>query len=287
MVDPPGFTVTGIGPVRRITLNRPDRRNAQTVAMWHALDRAAEQLAQDREVRCVVLSGAGATFSAGIDLAELGETGTLTRIAATPSIAAGVEPGAEVLLGAAQRAFLWPTRAPFLVIAAVEGVAIGAGMELALACDVRIVADTARMRLPEMAMGVVPDLGGCHLLRHLVGYERALDLIVHPGGSPAATPSTLVWRYATNPPARWSRPRSPMPTRPPPCRAAPSAMPRRHWPSPRRRPASRWRPGACSPGCELDQLSPVDRLGRLHADRQAGVARVPGLTRRWWAQPPR
>jgi len=179
MVDPPGFTVTGIGPVRRITLNRPDRRNAQTVAMWHALDRAAEQLAQDREVRCVVLSGAGATFSAGIDLAELGETGTLTRIAATPSIAAGVEPGAEVLLGAAQRAFLWPTRAPFLVIAAVEGVAIGAGMELALACDVRIVADTARMRLPEMAMGVVPDLGGCHLLRHLVGYERALDLIVH------------------------------------------------------------------------------------------------------------
>jgi enoyl-CoA hydratase/carnithine racemase len=173
----PGFAVTGTGPVRYLTLDRPHRRNAQTLAMWHAMDKAAEQLAADSEVRCVIVTGAGETFSAGLDLDELAAGGALTAIARTPS---GPEPSAaEGMLAETQRAFLWPTRAPYLTIAAVEGAAIGAGMELALACDVRIVASTARLRLPEVSMGVVPDLGGCHLLRSLVGYERALDLIVN------------------------------------------------------------------------------------------------------------
>jgi enoyl-CoA hydratase/carnithine racemase len=177
VTEEPGFTLTGTGPVRRLTLDRAHRHNAQTVAMWFAMDRAAEHLATENEVRCVVVSGAGDTFSAGIDLGELADDGALAAIARTPS-GAGAS-AAEGMLAAVQRAFLWPTRAPFLTIAAVEGVAIGAGMELALACDVRIVADTARLRLPEVGMGVVPDLGGCHLLRGLVGYERALDLIVN------------------------------------------------------------------------------------------------------------
>jgi len=173
----PGFTVTGTGPVRHLTLDRPHRHNAQTLAMWHAMDRAADQLAADGDVRCVIVTGAGTTFSAGLDLDELADDGALTAIARTPS---GPEPfAAEGLLAAVQRVFLWPTRAPFLTIAAVEGAAIGAGMELALACDVRIVSDTARLRLPEVGMGVMPDLGGCHLLRNTVGYERALDLIVN------------------------------------------------------------------------------------------------------------
>lgn len=174
---PLGFTVTGTGPVRRLTLDRPHRRNAQTLAMWHAMDRAAEQLAAEAEVRCLIVTGTGDTFSAGLDLDELAEDGALTAIARTPS-GTGTA-AAEGALAAAQRAFLWPNRAPFLTIAAVEGVAIGAGMELALACDIRIVADTARLRLPEVGIGVVPDLGGCHLLRNLIGYERALDLIVN------------------------------------------------------------------------------------------------------------
>lgn len=173
----PGFTLTGTGPVRHLTLDRPHRRNAQTLAMWHAMDHAAEQLADDTGVRCLIVTGAGGTFSAGIDLDELAEDGALTAIARTLSGEGTAAAGG--MLAAAQRAFLWPTRAPFLTIAAVEGVAIGAGMELALACDIRIVADTARLRLPEVDMGVVPDLGGCHLLRNLIGYERALDLIVN------------------------------------------------------------------------------------------------------------
>ncbi len=170
----PGFTLTGTGPVRHLTLHRPHRRNAQTVAMWHAMDSAAERLAVDTDVRCLIVTGAGGTFSAGLDLDELAEDGALTAIARTP----GGTGAAEGMLATVQRAFLWPSRAPYLTIAAVEGVAIGAGMELALACDIRIVADTARLRLPEVGMGVVPDLGGCHLLRNLIGYERALDLIV-------------------------------------------------------------------------------------------------------------
>ena len=173
----PGFTLTGTGPVRHLTLRRPHRRNAQTLAMWHAMDSAAEQLAVDTEVRCLIVTGDGDTFSAGLDLDELAEDGALTAIARTPS-GAGTA-AAEGMLTAVQRAFLWPSRVPYLTIAAVEGAAIGAGMELALACDIRIVADTARLRLPEVGMGVVPDLGGCHLLRNLVGYERALDLIVN------------------------------------------------------------------------------------------------------------
>jgi len=169
----PVIRVEGSGAVRRLVLDRPARRNAQTVAMWRELDRAATALAEDPEVRCVVLSGAGGCFSSGLDLDEL-----------TPGHALAVLTDPEAthealaLLAELQAAFLWPTRAPFLVVAAVEGVALGAGLELALACDVRLVADDARLQLPEVAMGTVPDLGGCHHLRQLVGYERALDLLV-------------------------------------------------------------------------------------------------------------
>ncbi len=165
--------VEGSGAVRRLVLDRPARRNAQTVAMWRELDRAATALAEDPEVRCVVLSGAGGCFSSGLDLDELAPgqaLALLTDPARTDE--------ALALLAELQPVFLWPTRAPFLVIAAVEGVALGAGLELALACDVRFVAEDARLQLPEVGMGTVPDLGGCHHLRELVGYERALDLLV-------------------------------------------------------------------------------------------------------------
>lgn len=188
MTTSPEFTVTGGGAVRHITLDRPDRRNAQTLAMWRGLDRVTAELSEDPQVRAVVLRGAGGSFSAGLDLDELADTGELMRMARTadaPPDSPGSKNGngddreaAMGWLAEVQHAFLWARRSPFVVVAAVEGVAIGAGMELALACDVRIVADDARLRLPEVAMGVVPDLGGCHLLRNLVGYERALDLVV-------------------------------------------------------------------------------------------------------------
>ncbi len=171
MID--GVRVEGSGPVRRLVLDRPARRNAQTVAMWRELDRLAAALAADSGVRCVVLSGAGDCFSSGLDLGELAPGNPLALLADP-----GAGQKARALLSELQTAFLWPTRAPFLVIAEVAGVALGAGFELALACDIRLVAEDARLQLPEVAMGVVPDLGGCHHLRELVGYERALDLLV-------------------------------------------------------------------------------------------------------------
>ena len=81
-------------------------------------------------------------------------------------------------MGELRDAFLWPTRVPVPVIAAVRGIALGAGCELALACDVRIVSGSAILGLPEVLKGVVPDLGGCDRLRELIGPERALDLIL-------------------------------------------------------------------------------------------------------------
>lgn len=224
-----GFAVTGTGSVRHLTLDRPHRRNAQTLAMWHAMDHAADRLAADEEVRCLIISGAGNTFSAGLDLAELAEDGALTAVARAdgerdPSAAEG-------MFAALQRAFLWPTRAPFVTIAAIaaiEGVAIGAGMELALACDIRIVADTARLRLPEVSMGVVPDLGGCHLVCQLIGYERALDLIINSGGSPGLKPSIWGWRCGLSPPAPPPTPQPPTPGQSPICQPARFVTPRRH-----------------------------------------------------------
>ena len=165
--------VEGSGAVRRVVLDRPARRNAQTVAMWRELDRVAAQLAEDPEVRCVVLSGAGGWFSSGLDLEEL-RPGNALAILTDPD----GDTAARFLLSELQATFLWPTRTPFLVIAAVDGIAIGAGFELALACDVRFVADDARLQLPEVAMGTVPDLGACHHLRELLGYEQALDLLL-------------------------------------------------------------------------------------------------------------
>ena len=168
-----GVRLEGGGAVRRLILDRPSRRNAQTVAMWRELNRHATVLATDPGVRCVVLSGAGGYFSSGLDLDELASGHALALLSDPErSHAAGA------LLAELQTTFLWPTRVPFLVVAAVEGGALGAGLELALACDVRWVADDARLQLPEVAMGTVPDLGGCHHLCQLVGYERALDLLV-------------------------------------------------------------------------------------------------------------
>ena len=165
--------VEGSGAVRRVVLNRPARRNAQTVAMWRELNRVATELGDDPQVRCVVLCGEGGWFSSGLDLDEL-KPGNALAVLTDPDR----DTEARSLLSELQTTFLWPTRAPFVVVAAVDGVALGAGFELALACDVRLVADDARLQLPEVAMGAVPDLGGCHHLREIVGYEQALDLLL-------------------------------------------------------------------------------------------------------------
>ncbi|SNR60575.1 Enoyl-CoA hydratase/carnithine racemase [Haloechinothrix alba] len=169
-------SIEGDGPVRHLVLNRPDRHNAQTPVMWAELATVGRELAADPDVRCLVICGAGDTFSSGIDLNELRDpNGFIKRLAAHPN----GDP--DPMLGdiaVAQQAFQWMLRAPFLIIAAVTGVAFGVGFQLALASDVRIVASGARLALREASYGLIPDMGATASLPQLVGRERALDLML-------------------------------------------------------------------------------------------------------------
>ncbi|MFN0178414.1 MAG: enoyl-CoA hydratase/isomerase family protein [Gemmatimonadales bacterium] len=151
--------------VVRLRLNRPEKRNAQTPEMWRELRETGVELIDDRSVRVVLLSGNGPGFSAGIDLGVLLGAATGSG-AALPS---DVEP--------IQQAFTWLRDAPFPTIAAVHGFALGAGAQLALACDLRILADDAVMAFPEINFGILPDLGGCVWLPELIGSARAKELI--------------------------------------------------------------------------------------------------------------
>src|SRR5690242_9920195 len=161
------------GPVATITLNAPDRRNAQVPSMWHALTAIGEALPD--EVRVVVVRGSGPCFSAGLDLGLLspegieGEESTLELMNATD---------AEIIdtIDGYQRGFTWLTDPRFISIASVHGFAIGAGFQLALACDLRVVADDAWFCMKEPALGLVPDLTGTKPLVELVGYSRALEI---------------------------------------------------------------------------------------------------------------
>jgi enoyl-CoA hydratase/carnithine racemase len=177
-----GYTqllLTRQGSVHHLVLNRPQRHNAQTPTMWDELSRAGAELAADPSVRVLVVRGSGPSFSSGIDLAELAPSGFIGRVAATsPPIRNGdPDPGVR-MIREAQRAFSWIQHARFPVVAAVHGAAIGAGFQLALACDLRFVAANARLGLAEARLGVIPDLGATAVLPRLVGIERALDLMV-------------------------------------------------------------------------------------------------------------
>jgi enoyl-CoA hydratase/carnithine racemase len=160
------------GAVLTVTLDRPEQLNAQTPATWSAL--AGIGAALDDDVRVVVLRGEGRSFSAGLDRsmfsADPGTGGGLGDLGRRPAGEAADK------IGEYQAGFRW-LRSPGIVsIAAVQGHAIGAGMQLALACDFRVLADDAQFRMPEATLGLVPDLTGTSNLVELVGYSRALEI---------------------------------------------------------------------------------------------------------------
>jgi enoyl-CoA hydratase/carnithine racemase len=162
------------GDVATLTLNRPERRNAQTPAMWTALAKLGRDLAG---VRVVVVTGAGPSFSAGLDLAMFTPEG-LPGAPSFVDIARAPDDEADATIAAFQEAFTWLLRPDLLTVAAVRGHAVGAGFQLALACDFRVCADDARFTMAEVTRGIVPDLGGTGLLAALVGYSRALEICV-------------------------------------------------------------------------------------------------------------
>lgn len=156
-----------------MTLCRPDRRNAQTPSMWAALAAIGDSLPP--AVRVVVVTGEGSSFSAGLDRRMFtpegvpGE-GSLAELVGHSDARAADE------ISAFQDGFRWLRRPAFVSIAAVRGHAIGAGFQLALACDLRVATDDAQFTMAEPSLGLVPDLGGTQPLVALVGYSRALEI---------------------------------------------------------------------------------------------------------------
>jgi methylglutaconyl-CoA hydratase len=152
------------GAILRITLNRPEKRNAINRQMVEALMQALRVSTDEPDTRVVLIEGAGSDFCAGMDIAELAET-----------VDAGV---AEHLESARALAGMYRAlrRHPRPVIAAVHGRALGGGAGLAMACDVVLACESAQFGFPEVAIGFVPAIV-MSLLRRSVGEKRAFDLL--------------------------------------------------------------------------------------------------------------
>jgi enoyl-CoA hydratase/carnithine racemase len=153
------------GPVRHVVLNRPEKRNAFNGELVAATGDALREAAADSSVRCVVVRGAGPMFSSGMDL------GSLAALSEAPEV-------------------LRPFRAPIVdawnvaeemakpTICVIHGACIGGAMELALACDLRVIASDALIGMPEVRIGLIPDVGGSSRLPSVVGLGRAKELIM-------------------------------------------------------------------------------------------------------------
>jgi len=163
------------GAVATVTLDRPAVRNAQTPAMWRALADLGARILADDTVRVVVLRGNGHSFSAGLDRAMLGgpsDPGTET----VTDLLAGSDEEVSQAIDAYQRGFTWLRDPRIVSVAAVHGYAVGAGFQLALSCDLRLLSEDAQLCMKESALGLVPDLTGTKPLVEAVGYARALEI---------------------------------------------------------------------------------------------------------------
>jgi len=148
-----------------LTLNRPDMHNAMNHTMFLELGMAAKELQNDPEVRAVVMTGAGKSFSSGLDLGSFAGLANLTALQI------------HAFLKEVQGTYLAYEVMDKPVIAAVNGLAFGGAMEIMLACDIRIASDDAKFNLMEIKFGIIPDLGACKRLARLVGNGYAKELI--------------------------------------------------------------------------------------------------------------
>ncbi len=196
-----GVMVESDGSILRVTLCRPETRNSQTPATWAALADLPEQVRRTR-VRLVVLSGDGESFSSGLDRALLtgevapGET-------SLPSLAKASDDMVEDFIARAQRGFTWPDDTDVPVVAYVHGHAVGAGFQLALACDMVVVDPSARFAMRETILGLVPDLAGTGPLMAAVGYSRALEICLSGRWIDAAEAHLLGIATAVVPTQQW------------------------------------------------------------------------------------
>jgi enoyl-CoA hydratase len=150
--------------VATVTLNRPKVLNALNAALLRELEEAFNALADDREVRVVLVRGAGGkAFAAGADIGELANADATTG---------------EAIAGSAQRVFRRLETSGKPVIACIDGFALGGGCELAMACTLRLANDAARLGQPEIKLGLIPGYGGTQRLPRLVGQGAAFKMLL-------------------------------------------------------------------------------------------------------------
>jgi enoyl-CoA hydratase len=160
--------------IATITINRPTKLNALNVATIQELHHAFNTLELDANVRVIIITGIGEkAFVAGADIAEFANF--------------SVEEGAQLAAQGQELLFDFVEKLKTPVIAAVNGFALGGGLELAMACHFRIASDNAKMGLPEVSLGVIPGYGGTQRLPQLVGKGRAMELIMTAGMIDAET----------------------------------------------------------------------------------------------------
>lgn len=172
MSEPPqapelaNITLRDSGNRLDITINRPDHRNSLDYDTWDEIDQAMRMVKNDDRFRVVTLTGAGTAFCAGVDFQWIGDSLGVEKDQ-YPSFIRRWADTADHFERVAQ-----PT------IAAINGPAVGAGFEIALACDLRIASDRAIFAMPQMRMGIVPDVGGTSRLARIAGVSVAKDLIL-------------------------------------------------------------------------------------------------------------
>ena len=153
------------GAVRHVVLNRPEKRNAFNADLVLAVGEALRAAADDTATHCVVLRGEGPMFSSGMDL------GSLARLSETPE---QLRPFRRACIEAWNIAETMEKP----VVAQLQGACIGGALELALACDLRVAADGTVLGMPEVRLGLIPDVGGSSRLPQIVGLGRAKELIM-------------------------------------------------------------------------------------------------------------
>ena len=173
-----------------LVLAAPERRNAQLPATWRALIAVGEAVAAEGP-RVVVLSAEGPSFSAGLDRAMF--TGQVPGERGLPQLAGLDDDAIDAEIAFYQTAFSWWRECDAITVAAVQGHAVGAGFQLALGCDLRVVADDVAFAMKETSLGLVPDLAGTWPLVEAVGYARALEICVsgRPVGAAEAVATGL------------------------------------------------------------------------------------------------
>lgn len=197
---------TGVADVR---WNRPEKHNGLSMALSQAIIETAGQLAEDKSLRAVVISGEGASFCAGLDFADfMSDPGNAKRIFQCPE--------GDAANMAQQMAMVW-RRLPVPVIAAIHGNCFGGGLQIALGADIRIAAADARLSVMEIKYGLIPDMAITATLRHLVSIDvakeltwsgriltgseaHALGLISHVADDPHNAAMTLASEFANKSP---------------------------------------------------------------------------------------